>query len=70
MTKKKKYFLQHKETHCNSKEVYKYVSKNMGKKVSFAAVFKVIIRRKAIPDEAYIYIAELIVNKTALKKET
>ena len=40
----------------------------MGKKVSFAAVFKVIIRRKAIPDEAYIYIAELIVNKTALKK--
>ena len=42
--------------------------KSIGKKVGFAAVFMVIIRRWALIKEAYIYTAKMIAMKIILKE--
>ena len=49
MTARKQHFLQHKGNHSNNKEAYTDGSKSTGKKVGFAAVFKDITRRGALP---------------------
>ena len=42
--------------------------KSIGKKVEFAAVFMNIARRWTLPEEAYIYIAEMTEIKLTLKE--
>ena len=54
---KKQHFLQYKDNHQNGKKVYTDGSKNIHKKVRFAAVFTNITRRVAFPEEASIHTA-------------
>ena len=57
-----------KRQHQKEKEVYKDGSKNPGKNVGLAAVFKDATRRDALPEEASIYTAEMTAIKVALKE--
>ena len=62
-SKRKQYFLQQKGNHSNNKETYTDGSKSTGRKVGFAEVFVDITRRGALPDEAFIYTAEITAMK-------
>ena len=44
--------------------------KSMGRKVGFTAVFTVITRREAQPEETFIHIAEMKAIKVALEEKT
>ena len=55
---RKQHFLHHKK-HNNNKEVYRDGSKSTGRKLSFAAVFADINRRRILPEEASIHAAEM-----------
>ena len=57
-------FLQHKGKHSNNKEAYTDGSKSTGRKVGFAAVFMNIIKRGALPEEAFIHTTEITAIKT------
>ena len=40
----------------------------MGRKVGFELIFTDITRRRALPEEAFIYTAEIIANKVKIKE--
>ena len=66
----RKQFLQHKGKHGSSKKNYTDRLKSTGRKVSYATVFTDTTRRGALPEEAFIYTAEMTAIKAALKMFT
>ena len=68
-SKRKQYFLQHKEKHSNNKEAYTDGSKSTGRKVGFAVVFTDITRRGALPEETSIHTAEITAMREIQKRQ-
>ena len=67
-SERKQQFLQHKGKHGSSKKNYTDKLKSTGRKVSYAAVFTDTTRRGALPEEAFIYTAEMTAIKAVMKE--